>query len=108
MGEMAMNREQKRAWSILIGMSAAMLLSLTGFLIGGFKTYPSKAFLILAGAALGGGVLISFRLKPDPGAVTFDERDRIIAQNAGVYRFIKEYPFSGISGWRWFVYRHEK
>jgi hypothetical protein len=33
---------------------------------------------------------------------------KITARKAGVYRFVAEYPYSGVSGWRWFLYRLEK
>ena len=79
-----MNREQKRAWSIVIGMSSALLFCIVALIVHRLGAGSAKPFLVLAGVAQGTGVLACFRVKPDEGAVTSDERDKQIEKNANL------------------------
>jgi hypothetical protein len=79
-----MNHAQKVSWSLVISVSLAMLLGVTGILVHHFTGVSMKAFEILAAAVMGTGVLLVFRFKPDKGAVTSDERDEFIKKNAGL------------------------
>jgi len=88
-----MNREQKRAWAIVISMSLAVLLggaALAGHLLG----LGAARWLVFAAAVVQGtGVFVCLRVKPDPGAVTSDERDKQIEKNAYLAGFGAVYLF---------------
>jgi len=88
-----MNREQKRALAIVIGMSLAFVLCVAAFVIHRLADASPKPLLILASVALGTGVIVSFRFKPDEGAVTSDERDKLITKNANLAGFGAVYLF---------------
>ena len=88
-----MNREQKRAWSIVIGMSLALVLCIAALIVHRLGAGSPKPLLVLAAVAQGTGVLMCFRAKPDKGAVTSDERDKQIEKNANLAGFGAVYFF---------------
>jgi hypothetical protein len=82
-----MNREQKRAWAIVIGMSLAVILSGVGFVAHRLGAGPPKPWIFIGAAVLATAVIISFRFKPGPGVVETDERDKQISKNANLAGF---------------------
>ena len=88
-----MNREQKRAWALVISMSLATILVIVAFVIHHFGVGSLRAFLFSAGGVMGMGVFVFFRIKPDKGTVVFDERDRQIEKNANLAGFGAVYLF---------------
>ncbi len=89
-----MNREQKRAWSIVISMSLAAVLCVAALVLRhlGRGTAVVPLF-IAAGVIQGTGVFVCLRIKPDKGAVTSDERDKQIEKNAYMAGFGAVYLF---------------
>jgi hypothetical protein len=89
-----MNREQKRAWAIVISMSLAALLCAAALVSRHLRSGPSTIVLVVAAAAVqGAGVLVCLRVPPDRGPVTSDERDKQIEKNAHLAGFGAVYLF---------------
>jgi predicted nucleic acid-binding Zn ribbon protein len=88
-----MNREQKVAWSIVISMSLALILVIVAGVLHLLDLGSPRLFVFAAAAVQGTGVLVCFRVKPDEGAVTVDERDRQIQKNAHLAGFGAVYLF---------------
>ena len=88
-----MNREQKRAWAIVIGMSLAMILGVAALAVHLLELGSPRILLFAAALAQGTGVLVCFRVKPDEGAVASDERDKQIEKNANLAGFGAVYFF---------------
>lgn len=88
-----MNREQKRALAIVISMSLTMILGGTALAVHVLKLGSASILVCLAAVAQGAGVLVFFRVKPDKGAVTSDERDKQIEKNANLAGFGAVYLF---------------
>jgi len=88
-----MNREQKRALAIVISMSLAMILCIAAFVLHHFKVRSPWPCIFLAAVVQGTGVVVSFRFKPDKGAIAFDERDKQIEKNANLAGFGAVYLF---------------
>ena len=84
-----MNRQQKIALTVLILSLFAMFLGITLTLMKHYVPgFPKKdiafpAFIL----SLGVFIFISRFLKKDKGAVTFDERDKVIEKNAHLAGF---------------------
>jgi hypothetical protein len=88
------NREQKRAWAIVLSMSLAGVLCAAALVVRHLELRPPTILLFVAAAVVQGtGVVVCFRIKPDPGAVTSDERDRQIEKNAYLAGFGAVYLF---------------
>lgn len=88
-----MNREQKRAWAIVISMSLATILGVAAFVVH-LLEFGSPTLLVFAAAAVQGtGVLVFFRFQPDKGPIAFDERDKQIQKNASLAGFGAVYLF---------------
>jgi hypothetical protein len=77
-----MNRTQKIAWSLVVSMSLAMILGIMAFVVYRLNICSWRLFIYLAAGVQSIGAFSSFRFKPDKGAVTFDERDKLIEKNA--------------------------
>jgi len=78
-----MNREQKRAWAIVLSMSLAAVLCVAALALRHLELRSPTILLFVAAAVVQGtGVLVCLRIKPDQGAVTSDERDKQIEKNA--------------------------
>ncbi|MGB2809644.1 MAG: hypothetical protein WBC22_18020 [Sedimentisphaerales bacterium] len=93
-----MNRVQKIAWSFVVTISVAFLLSCIAIAILYFKVGMPKAlagigFMGIAG--LGGFSPLIFR--KDKGRVTFDERDKLIKKRAALAGFGTSYLFVGLA-----------
>jgi len=88
-----MNREQKRAWAVVIGMSLAAVLCVAAFVVHRLGVAAPKPLLILAAVAQGTGAVVCLRVKPDKGTVTSDERDKQIMKNANLAGFGTVYLF---------------
>jgi len=89
-----MNREQKRAWALVISMSMAGVLCAAALVCWHFGLASlSTALFVAAGVVLGTGVLVCSRIKPDKGTVTSDERDKQIEKNAYLAGFGAVYLF---------------
>jgi hypothetical protein len=93
-----MNRIQKIAWSMVITISLALIVSgravtvlYTG--VGFPKAFAGLGFMGIAG--LGGFSPLLFR--KDKGKVTFDERDETIKRRAALAGFAKSYLFVGLA-----------
>jgi hypothetical protein len=89
-----MNREQKRAWAIVISMSLAAILCVAALVsrrleLGWPTILPFGAAAVIQGT----GVLVCLRFKPDKGAVTSDERDKQIEKNSYLAGFGAVYLF---------------
>jgi hypothetical protein len=88
------NREQKRAWAIVLSMSLAAVLCVTALALRHLELHSPAILLFVAAAVVQGtGVVVCFRLKPDPDAVTSDERDKQIEKNAYLAGFGAVYLF---------------
>jgi len=92
-----MNRMQKIAWSLVITISAGVIVSgiATAILyakVGMPKASSGLAFLAIAG--LGGFSPLIFG--KDKGKVTFDERDKLIKRRAALAGFATSYLFVGL------------
>lgn len=85
--ENVMNRAQKTSWSLVISMSLAMILCIVAFVIHYFRVGSARPFIFSAAGVMGIGVLLVFRLKTDKGAITHDERDKLIEKNAHLAGF---------------------
>jgi len=98
-----MNREQKRAWALVIGMSLALILVIVAGLLHLLDLGWSRPFIYAAAVAQGAGVTVCLRVKPDTGAVTTDERDKEIEKSAylagfgAVYLFVIVVSFAPIA-----------
>ncbi len=88
-----MNREQKRAWAIVISMSLAALLGVAALAVHLLELGAARWLVLAAAAVQGTGVVVCLRVKPDPGAVTSDERDKQIEKNAHLAGFGAVYLF---------------
>ena len=89
-----MNREQKRALAIVISMSVAAVLCVAALILRHFELgWPTTLVFVAAATVQGAGVLVVFRVKPDKGAVTSDERDKQIEKNAYLAGFGAVYLF---------------
>jgi hypothetical protein len=89
-----MNREQKRAWAIVISMSLAALLGAAALVSRHLEfDTPTIVLFVAAGVIQGAGVVAALRFKPDKGAVTSDERDKQIEKNAHLAGFGAVYLF---------------
>ncbi len=99
-----MNREQKRAWAIVVSMSLAAVLCITALALRhvGLRL-PTILLFIPAAVVQGTGVLVCLRIQPDQGAITSDERDKQIEKNAylagfgAVYFFVIVVSFAPIA-----------
>ena len=93
-----MNRAQKIAWSFVVTISIAFLLSCIAIAILYIKVGMPKAlaglgFMGIAG--LGGFSPLIFR--KDTGKVIFDERDKLIKRRAALAGFGASYLFVGLA-----------
>jgi hypothetical protein len=89
-----MNREQKRAWAIVISMSLAALLCVAALASRHLELgWPTLLLFGAAAVVQGTGVLVCLRVKPDKGVVTADERDKQIEKNAHLAGFGAVYLF---------------
>jgi hypothetical protein len=88
-----MNRVQKRAWAIVISMSLAVVLCVAAAAIHHLGGSATKVFIVAAAVVQGIGVVVCLRVKPDKGAVTSDERDKLIEKNAHLAGFGAVYLF---------------
>jgi len=88
-----MNREQKRAWAIVISMSLALILVIVAGVLHLLGLGWPRLFIYAAAVVQVVGVLVCFRVKPDPGVVTSDERDKQIEKNAYLAGFGAVYLF---------------
>ena len=88
-----MNRLQKQAWAIVIGMSSAVVLCVVALIVHRLGLGSPKPLLVLAAIAQGTGVVVCFRVKPDKGPVVSDERDKQIEKNANLAGFGAVYLF---------------
>jgi Ni/Fe-hydrogenase subunit HybB-like protein len=89
-----MNREQKRAWAIVISMSLALVLVVAALVVRHLELgWPTVPLVVAAAIVQGTGVLVCLRVKPDKGAVTSDERDKQIEKNAYLAGFGAVYLF---------------
>jgi hypothetical protein len=78
-----MNRNQKMALTIVITFSLGLFIGVAGIVmryvdVGGWKIAIASAVVVAGG---GGIISLIFFRKPDKGAVTFDERDKLIQKN---------------------------
>ena len=83
-----MNRKQRMAWAIVSSMSLAVVLGV-GALVS-HRLGPGWLTTVLVIAAVvvqGTGALMCFRIKPDKGGVTSDERDKLIEKNTNLAGF---------------------
>ena len=93
-----MNRVQKIAWSLVVTISVAFLLSCIAIAILYVKVGMPKAlaglgFMGIAG--LGGFSALIFQT--EKGKVTLDERDRLINRRAALAGFGTSYLFVGLA-----------
>jgi hypothetical protein len=89
-----MNREQKRAWALVVSMSLAAVLCITALVLRHVGLHlPTILLFIPAAVVQGAGVVVCLRIKPDQGAVTSDERDKQIEKNAYLAGFGAVYLF---------------
>jgi hypothetical protein len=89
-----MNREQKRALAIVISMSLTLILAIATVTMSILHVRWLSILLLFSVAAVPcAGVVVFFRLRPDTGAVTFDERDHEIQRNANLASFGTAYLF---------------
>jgi len=77
-----MNRAQKIALTSLITSSLGLFLVITAIVMRRFVPAVPKIAIALPGAILACGVIILISRFKDKGAVTFDERDKLIEKNA--------------------------
>jgi len=88
-----MNREQKRAWVMVISMSLALILVIVAGVLHVLDV-GSPCLLIYAAVVVQvSGVVVCLRVKPDKGAVTSDERDKQIEKNTNLAGFGAVYLF---------------
>ena len=88
-----MNREQKRAWAMVISMSLALILVIVAGIMHLLDVGSPRLLIYVAAVVLGSGVVLCLRVKPDKGAVTSDERDKQIEKNANLAGFGAVYLF---------------
>lgn len=89
-----MNREQKRAWAIVVSMSLAVPLFVGGLISRHYGfALPAVALTAVAAVVQGTGVLACLRVKPDAGDITSDERDKQIEKNSHLAGFGAVYLF---------------
>ncbi|MEN6335192.1 MAG: hypothetical protein ABFE01_13105 [Phycisphaerales bacterium] len=89
-----MNREQKRALTVLTSMSAVVVLIATGVAMKTLNLRWLGVLLLLCVAivsCLGG--IVYFGLRPKADAIRFDERDREIQRHASLVGFGVMYLF---------------
>jgi archaellum biogenesis protein FlaJ (TadC family) len=87
-----MNREQKRALTILISMSLAIVLAIAAVTMKALDVHWLSILLVFFVAAVPcAGVVVFFRLRPDAGTVMFDERDREIQRSAALASSVTAY-----------------
>jgi len=78
-----MNRTQKIALTSLITSLLGLFLGITAIIMRRFFAGVPKIAIAFLGAILACGVILLIsRFKKDKGAVTFDERDKLIEKNA--------------------------
>jgi hypothetical protein len=83
-----MIRQQKIAVTVLIVSLLGLLLGITVILLRRFIPDFPKTAVAFGGVILALGVIVFVsRLKKDKGAVTFDERDKLIEENAHLAGF---------------------
>ena len=83
-----MNRQQKIAVTVLIVSLLGMFLGITLILMRRFVPDFPKTVVAFGSFILAIGVIVFIsRFKKDKGAVTFDERDKLIAKNAQLAGF---------------------
>jgi hypothetical protein len=83
-----MNKQQKIAVTVLIVSLLGLFLGITVVLMRHFIPDFPKTAVALGGGILAFGVIVFVsRLKKDKGAVTFDERDKLIERNAHLAGF---------------------
>jgi hypothetical protein len=87
-----MNQHQKQALAILIAILLVLILSVAATTMGalGVRWLGIALVCLVAVVACAGGILF-FRLRPNVGAVAFDERDREIQRNANLTSFSTVY-----------------
>ena len=89
-----MNRTQKIALTSLIVSSLGLFLGITVIVMRRYVPGFPKIAVAFAGAILACGVIVLIsRFKKDKGAVTFDERDKLIEKNAHLAGFGAVYLF---------------
>ena len=82
-----MNRMQKISLTLVATISLGLLIGTASAVLWGIDAGASKVVLFSAVVVAGGGGIISLFFKKDKGAVTFDERDRLIEKNAQLAGF---------------------
>jgi len=83
-----MNRQQKIAVTVLIVSLLGMFLGITFILMRRFVPDFPKTAIAFGSLVLAIGVIVFIsRFKKDKGAVTFDERDKLIEKNAHLAGF---------------------
>ncbi|MFH1884266.1 MAG: hypothetical protein ABIL62_16335 [Planctomycetota bacterium] len=83
-----MNREQKIALTLVITISLGLFLGIAAIVMRRFDVGVWKIALAFAAAVAGSGGIVSITcFKKDKGAVTFDERDKLIDKNANLAGF---------------------
>lgn len=89
-----MNRKQKMAFAIVSSMSLAVILGAGAVLSHrlGFR-WLTVVLGVAAAIVQLTGVLLCLRIKPDRGAVTSDERDKLIEKNTNLAGFGAVYLF---------------
>jgi len=93
-----MNRAQKIAWSLVVTISTGVIAGCVAFTVLYFKIGMPKAvagFALIGIAGLGGFSPLIFR--KDKGAVTCDERDKLINRRAALAGFGAAYMVVGLT-----------
>lgn len=89
-----MNRKQRMAWAIVSSMSLAVVLGVGALVSHRLGPGWLTAMLVVAAVVVQGtGALMCFRIKPDKGGVTSDERDKLIEKNTNLAGFGAVYLF---------------
>ena len=104
-----MNRMQKMSWLMVICIGIASIISGLAVTILYFKIGFPKAWIGLSFMGLSGfGGLGPAIFKKDPGAVTCDERDRLINMKAARASFALSYGVFGLLCMGIWVYRYSQ
>jgi hypothetical protein len=89
-----MNRAQKISLTLVITISLGLFLGIVLIVMRGFVAgIPKIAFLFPVFIAGSGGIISIICFKKDKGAITFDERDKLIEKNAHLAGFGAVYLF---------------
>jgi len=83
-----MNRKQKIALTLVVTISIGLILGIILIVMRLFDVgIPKIAFLFPVVIAGSGGIISITCFKKDRGAITFDERDKLIEKNANLAGF---------------------